>query len=177
MYRIIVSTLVSFLFLAASSVPASAQTYFIREKIAVTAGPSYTYVATYSSSYGACSGGFQTQPIEKCTRNDNVVVANSFCGADKQQSSPPKICSATCGTFKAGGYVTSSYVTLRTGLGVTNDAIAKTLCEKHAADNNQVGACVRETSQPYSVYFHVNATAANVKYESYISQNAAICTK
>jgi hypothetical protein len=155
---------------------ASAQRYYIREVIKgiQQAEPAHTYTATYSSAYGACSGGVQTAPILKCTREDSVVVANSLCGADQQQSAP-KACSATCGPFSPNGYIAGAYVTL--GSNVSTDAAAKTLCEAYAAKNGVVGGCVRVTTSQQYVYFNANAKASDVSYKSYYDQNVSICSK
>lgn len=109
------------LIMAGVAMPASAQNYFMRERITslkrTTASttttptpsatptptptatptpaptPSYTYTPSYSG-YGACSGGQQYASMASCRRSDSVSVALSFCTAAGYPSSMSNACSS-----------------------------------------------------------------------------------
>jgi hypothetical protein len=162
--------------LAAGAAPASAQNYYMRERIVgMKTAPEVTYVPTYSTSYGSCVGGSQTAPIASCKDSTGKTVANSMCGASAQQS-PPKACTSyACGSFSAHGHISGSYTTLGTRVG--NDAAAKALCEEYAGRTGTPGGCMRETVNEQNVYYVFNKTAADVITKSYFDQNVAICAK
>lgn len=162
--------------LAAGAATASAQNYYMRERIVgMNTAPAITYVPTYSTSYGSCVNGSQTAPIASCKDSTGKTVANSMCGATAQQS-PPKACTSyACGSFSPNRHISGSYTTL--GIEIGTDAAAKALCEDYAGRTGTPGGCMRETYNQRHVYYVFNKTAADVITASYFDQNVAICSK
>lgn len=68
--------------IAGIAAPAAAQTkYYVRERLTTrtSSPPAPTYVATYSSSYGACVNSRQSANISTCKDTAGKTVANSLC--------------------------------------------------------------------------------------------------
>jgi len=173
--RSLVAAILAAATILTTAAPATAQRYFMRERIVGMPTDAIVYTPTYSSAYGACSNGSQTAPIATCKDPAGKTVANALCGASAQQS-PPKICSSyVCGSFAPKGHISGSYATL--GIYVRNDADAKVLCEQYAANNGMPGGCMRETYNQQHVYYVFNKTAKDVITASYFDQNVAICSK
>jgi hypothetical protein len=74
--RNLVAALLAATVLVAGAAPASAQSYYMREKIVGV--PTMTYVATYGS-YGACTGTTQTAPVATCRNGSGASVDLSLC--------------------------------------------------------------------------------------------------
>lgn len=184
-----------------SGVPAYGQEYFLRERLKglpvtvnmdpaptpapsptptptptpePTPEPNYTYTPTYSSTYGACSSGFQSAPMTKCTRSDDKSVALSYCSSF--EPALKKACPAyTCGGWTNLRYATGNTVTL--GTIATNPAfsdrtVALRACEDYAENYNVAGACIMETGNVFTVQF-----VTNPAYSTKTGWRGAICTK
>ncbi len=154
---------------------ASAQSFLMRQKLMPGSDQPApkTYVATYSTTYGACSNGVQTAPIASCKDEGGKNVDVSLCGVDAQQSAPRSCSSYYCTSFVAKTTVSGAYVIL--GKEVYTDSAADTLCTKHANSNNVAGVCNRETSGQYLVYFYKDRNTSHYRTESYLSSRASTC--
>lgn len=137
-------TLAAVLAIAAATVasaPTAAQSqsqYYARERLVGV--PTFTYEATYSTTYSTCSGGVQSAPIVSCRRSDGQTVPNAQCGPAKQTTTRGCVSGIVCSPLSSLYGQTSGGTPLELGRGVTR-AEAQTLCQSYATDGKQAGVC------------------------------------
>ena len=127
----------------ASAMPATAQSYYAREKIVGLGSGTPEYVATYSSTYSACSGtgttGTQSAPITSCKLGGKDVAIGSCPQQTKTQECtlPPWRCDALLANRSWPS--TGQYTIIGQPGNVAN---AQVMCDAYVAGYKRAGICL-----------------------------------
>lgn len=156
------------------AVPAAAQTkYYARERIVgmpISAAtppadttPAVTYVPTYSTTYGACSGGTKSYALTSCKTSTGTAAALSDC-ASFPQTKGSTSCSqySVCGTLAGNSGPKSGAGAYMIPGGVSTAAGAQSACSSYLTSSKitDPGVCYFVTGDANNAY---NNTAVWIK--------------